>query len=143
MASTNRPDPRRSVPVREWLLLQRFAVNLIDTNKAADKIPILLIRKSAIACRPGKVARRLWMIRIVHKIMINPGIRRSRFQFVNQNRVINAEPGVRCKKCDEQLAALQSRVQSSVSPFLVAATVLKHHPSIADSEVTRPTMADV
>ena len=35
--------------VKESLLLQRFAVNSIDANKAADKIPILLIRKSAIA----------------------------------------------------------------------------------------------
>src|SRR5437868_15131647 len=61
--------------VRESLLLQRFAVNLINANKAADKIPILLIRKGAIVCRPGKVARRLWMIRIVHEIVINPGIR--------------------------------------------------------------------
>jgi hypothetical protein len=31
------------VPVRESLLLQRFAVNLINANKAADKIPIFLI----------------------------------------------------------------------------------------------------
>jgi hypothetical protein len=64
-----------AVPVRESLLLQRFAVNLINADKAADKIPILLIRKSAIACRPGKLARRLWMIRIVNEIVINPGIR--------------------------------------------------------------------
>ena len=63
------------VPIRESLLLQRFAVNLINANKAADKIPILLIREGAIVCRPGKVARRLWMIRIVHEIAINPGIR--------------------------------------------------------------------
>src|SRR6266480_3843102 len=61
--------------VRESLLLQRFAVNLINANKAADKIAILLIREGAIVCRPGKVARRLWMIRIVHEIVINPGIR--------------------------------------------------------------------
>ena len=62
--------------VKESLLLQWFAVNLIDANEAADKIPILLIRKSAIACRPGEIARRLWMIGIVHEIVINPGIRR-------------------------------------------------------------------
>src|SRR5438105_15575092 len=61
--------------VRESLLLQRFAVNLINANKAADKIPILLERKSAIARRPGEIARRFWMIRIVHKVMINPGVR--------------------------------------------------------------------
>ena len=71
------------VPVRESLLLQRFAVNLINANKTADKIPILLIRKNAIACRPGKLARRLWMIRIVHDIVINPGIRRRRFLPIN------------------------------------------------------------
>ena len=61
---------------KESLLLQRFAVNLINANKAADKIPVLLIRESAIVCRPGKVARRLWMIWIVNEIVINPGIRR-------------------------------------------------------------------
>ena len=63
-------------PVKESLLLQWFAVNLINANKAADKIPILLIRKSAIACRPGEIARRLWMIGIVHEIVINLGTRR-------------------------------------------------------------------
>ena len=64
------------ISARESLLLERFAVNLINANKPADKIPILLIRKSAIVCRPGKIARRLWMIRIVHEIVINPGIGR-------------------------------------------------------------------
>jgi hypothetical protein len=63
-------------PVRESLLLHRFAVTLINANKPADKIPILLIGKSAIPCRPGEIPRRLWMIRIVHEIVINPGIRR-------------------------------------------------------------------
>ena len=61
---------------KESFLLQRFAVNLINAKKAAYKIPILLIRESAIVCRPGKLARRLWMIWIVHKIAINAGIRR-------------------------------------------------------------------
>ena len=36
--------------VKESLLLQWFAVNLINANKATDKIPVLLIRKSAIVC---------------------------------------------------------------------------------------------
>ena len=62
------------VPIRESLLLQRFAVNLINANEAADKIPILLIRKSAIVCRPAEIAGRLWMIGIIHEIVINPGI---------------------------------------------------------------------
>ena len=62
--------------VKESLLLQRFAVNLINANNAAYKIPVLLIRESAIVCRPGKLARRLWMIWIVYEIAINPGIRR-------------------------------------------------------------------
>src|SRR6266446_6365300 len=56
--------------------------------------------------------------------------------------MIDAELGVSGKKYDEQLAALQSCIQLSVSPFLIARTVLKHHPGIADSEVTRPTMSD-
>src|SRR6478672_10663886 len=59
--------------VKESLLLQRFAVNLINANKAAYKIPVLLIRESAIVCRPGKLARRLCMIWIVYEIVI-PGI---------------------------------------------------------------------
>ena len=45
--------------VKESLLLQRFAVNPINANKAAYKIPVLLVRESAIVCRPGKLARRL------------------------------------------------------------------------------------
>ena len=45
------------VPIRESLLLQRFAVNLINANKAADKIPILFIRESAIVRGPGQLAR--------------------------------------------------------------------------------------
>ena len=61
--------------VKESLLLQRFAVNLINANKAAYKIPVLLIRESAIACRPDKLTGRLWMIGIIHEIVI-PGIRR-------------------------------------------------------------------
>ena len=128
---------------KESFLLQRFAVNLINAKKAAYKIPILLIRESAIVCRPGKLARRLWMIWIVYEIVINSWIRRRRFQLINQNRVIDAEPGISCKKRDEQLAARQRRIQPSVSPFLVAGTVLKDHPGIAHSEVTRPSMADV
>ncbi len=47
------------ISIRESSLLQWFAVNLINTNKAADKIPVLLVRKSAIARRPGEIARRL------------------------------------------------------------------------------------
>jgi len=31
------------VPVRESLLLKRFAINLINANKAADEVPIFLI----------------------------------------------------------------------------------------------------
>ena len=60
---------------KESLLLQRFAVDLINANNAADKIPVLLIRESAVVSRPGKLARRLWMIWIVHEIAIT-GIRR-------------------------------------------------------------------
>ena len=95
---------------KESLLLQRFAVNLINANKAAYKIPVLLIRESAIVCRPGKLARQLCMIWIVYEIAINPGIRRRRFQLINQNRVIDGESGISCKKCDEQLAARQRRI---------------------------------
>jgi len=60
---------------KESLLLQRLAVNLIHANNATDKIPVLLIGESTIVCRPGKLARRLWMIWIVHEIAI-AGIRR-------------------------------------------------------------------
>src|SRR4051794_4034262 len=73
---------------KESLLLQRFAVNLINANNAADKIPIFLIRESTISCRPGKLARRLRMIWIVNEITI-AGIRRRRFQLINQNGMIN------------------------------------------------------
>jgi hypothetical protein len=56
--------------------------------------------------------------------------------------VIDAEPGISCKKCNKQLTARQSRLQSRMSPFLITFTVLKHHPGVADSKVTGPTMAD-
>src|SRR5262249_13712518 len=62
--------------VKESLLLQRSAVNLINTNQAAYKIPVLLIRESAIVCRPCKLARRLRMIWIIYQKMIHAGIRR-------------------------------------------------------------------
>src|SRR6266508_1862929 len=48
--------------VKESLLLQAFAVNLINATKAAYKIPVLLIRHRALVCSPAKLARRLWMI---------------------------------------------------------------------------------
>ena len=63
------------ISIRESLLLQWFGVNLVDANNAADKIPVLLVRKSAIARRPGEIARRLWMIGIVHKIAVLSRIR--------------------------------------------------------------------
>ena len=47
-------------------LLEPLAVNLINTNKASDKIPIFLIREAASVRGPGKLARRLRMIRIVN-----------------------------------------------------------------------------
>ena len=126
---------------KESLLLQRFAVNLINSNNATDKIPILLIGESTIVCRPGKLAWRLWMIWIVYEIAIS-GIRRRRLQLKNQNRMIDAEPGISGEKRDEQLAACQCRVQPGMSLFLIAFTILKHHPGITNSKVTRPTVSD-
>ena len=41
---------------KESLLLQRLAVSLVNSNKAADKVPIFLIRKSAVVRRPGEIA---------------------------------------------------------------------------------------
>lgn len=59
-------ESRACVPIKKSLLLQRFAVNLVNANKAADKIPILLIRERAIVRRPRQLPRRVRMIWIVH-----------------------------------------------------------------------------
>jgi hypothetical protein len=47
-------------------LLQPLAVNLINANEAPDKIPIFLVRKTASARRPDKLARRFRVVRIVN-----------------------------------------------------------------------------
>jgi len=39
-------------------LLEPLAINLINTNKASDKIPIFLIREAAGVRGPGKLAWR-------------------------------------------------------------------------------------
>lgn len=62
-------------PFRESLSLQPFAVNLIDVHIAAYEIPIFLIRKTTSVRRPGKLARRLWMVGIVNQIAFDSGIR--------------------------------------------------------------------
>jgi hypothetical protein len=56
------------------LLLKRFAVDLINTHKAADKIPIFLIRKTSGVRRPGQLAWRFRMVRIVDKIGLDSRI---------------------------------------------------------------------
>lgn len=47
-------------------LLQPLAVNLINANEAPDKIPIFLVRKTASARRPDKLARRFRVVWIVN-----------------------------------------------------------------------------
>src|SRR5438552_5866503 len=125
------------------VLLQPLAINLINANKASDKIPIFLIRKRASTRGPGKLARRFRVIRIVNHIPLDSRIRRERFPLINQNRVIDAETGVRSKKTNKQLPALQSCIQMSVSFLLVSGALLKNHAGIADSEIAGPAMADV
>jgi hypothetical protein len=64
-------------------LLEPLAVNLINTNKASDKVPIFLIREAASVRGPGKLARRFWMIGVVDEIAFNSGIRRKRFLLIS------------------------------------------------------------
>src|SRR5438552_14277946 len=123
--------------------LQPLAVNLINANKAANKIPIFLIRKSASARGPGKLARRFRMIRIVNEITLDTGIRRHLFSLINQDGMIDAKTRVRGEKANEKLPARQSCIQTSVSLLLIPGALLKNHAGIADSEVAWPAMADL
>src|SRR5947208_14135561 len=77
--------------VTKSLLLKRLAVDLIHTHKAADKVPIFLIRKTTGVRRPSKLAGGLWMIRIVDQIAFDSGIRRKRLSLINQDGVVDAE----------------------------------------------------
>src|SRR5882724_68116 len=83
------------------------------------------------------------MIRVVDHVAFHSGIRRKRLLLINQNRVIDAETGVSSKEANKQLSARQSCIQTSVRLLLVPGALLKHHASIADSEVTWPAMSDV
>ena len=87
--------------LRESFSLQPFAVNLVNAHKATDKIPVLLIQETASAWGPGKLARRFWMIGVVNEITFNATILRARFSFVDQDRMIDAEPRISCEKSDE------------------------------------------
>jgi hypothetical protein len=64
-------------------LLQPLAVNSINANEATNKIPIFLVRKTASARRPDKLARRFRVIRIVNEIALNSRIRRKRLLLIN------------------------------------------------------------
>jgi hypothetical protein len=70
-------------PLIKSVLLQPFAVNLINANKASDKIPIFLIGEAASARGPSKLARRFWMIRVIDPIAFNSGIRRKSLSLIN------------------------------------------------------------
>src|SRR4029077_9248166 len=83
------------------------------------------------------------MIGIVNQIAFHSWIRRKRFLLINQNRVIDAETRVSSKEANEHLPARQSCIQTSVRLLLVSGALLKHHASIADSEVAWPAVADV
>src|SRR5438034_7202995 len=90
------------------VLLQPLAINLINANKASDKIPIFLIRKRASTRGPGKLARRFRVIRIVNQIPLDSRIRRERFPLINQNRVMNVETGGGSKRTNKRLTGLES-----------------------------------
>ena len=76
-------DLASMLPTRESLLLQPFAVNLINAHIAAYEIPIFLIGETAGVRGPGKLTRRLWMIRIVSEIAFDSRIRRKRLSLIN------------------------------------------------------------
>src|SRR5204863_9950401 len=103
-----------STPLGMTKLLQPFAVNLINAHVAAYEIPIFLIGETASVRGPGKLARRLWMIRIVNRICFDSRIRRKRLSLINQDRVIDAEAGVSSKKANKHLPTRQSCIQTSV-----------------------------
>src|SRR5215469_13303985 len=124
-------------------LLQPLAVNLINAHIAADEVPILLKGETAGVRRPGKLARRFWMVGIVNQIAFNSRVRRKRLSLKNQNGVIDGKTGESSKKPGKQLPTRQGCVQTSVSLLLIAGALLKNHAGIADSEIAGPTVADV
>jgi hypothetical protein len=69
--------------LRESFSLQPFAVNLINAHIAADEIPIFLIRETTGVRRPGKLAWRFRMIRIVNQVAFDSRIRRKRLSLIN------------------------------------------------------------
>ncbi len=71
------------LPLEESLLLQPFAVNLINAHVAADKIPIFLIGETAAVRGPSKLARRFWMVGIVNRICFDSRIRRKGLSLIN------------------------------------------------------------
>ena len=79
---------------KESSLLQPFAVNLINANKTSDKIPVFLIRETASARGPDKLARRFGMIGVINEIMFESIILRERLSLIDQDCVIDAEAGI-------------------------------------------------
>src|SRR5207249_9109112 len=99
------------------LLLQRHAVNLINPNTPADKVPIFLVFKRAFALRPPEVAWSFRMIWIVNKVAINP--RWARFPCIKKNGVINPQVRQSGEKTNEQIAAIQNGTKFFVRSFLI------------------------
>ena len=130
-------------PFRESFSLHPFAVNLINAHVAAYEIPVVLIGETASMRGPGKLARGLWMIRIVNIIFFDSGIRRKRLPLKNQDGVVDGETGKSSKKADKQLPTRQGCVQMSVGLLLIPGARLKNHAGIADSEIAGPAMTDV
>src|SRR5206468_9286156 len=93
-AIANRRDAPSARPGRpeacpSELLLQRHAVNLVNANASADKVPVFLVFKRTFAWRPPEVARPFRMIWIVNQVAINP--RWACFFGIKKNGVINPE----------------------------------------------------
>ncbi|PYJ27534.1 MAG: hypothetical protein DME90_09935 [Verrucomicrobia bacterium] len=65
---------------------------------AAHEIPILLIGETASVGGPGKLAWRLWMIRIINEVAFDSRIRRKRLPLKNQDGVIDGETGESSKE---------------------------------------------
>src|SRR5205823_9822009 len=76
-------------PVFRGSLLQRHAVNLVNANAPADKVPVFLVFKRTFALRPPEMARSFRMIWIVNQVAINPPW--ARFFCIKKNGVINPQ----------------------------------------------------
>ena len=85
---------------------------------------------------------KLYTYAVKHPNIINYLTRKARVFIPGRKRVTVPEPDLAAYRSFPTHLAVSELRWRRVSPILVAGTVLKYHPDIADSKITRPAMAD-